>query len=271
MLIRNKKGITLATAVVLIVFASVVALSTAVFVTGRSSQSVVNDIAERCMYLARAGLNYAVYQYRNSATLYPTGTTVTLDANNYARVKSSGGGGAASAIIINATNSQLANANKRIQRWTIQNNSASAVTINQVTITWQKTPKTLNSFVINSVTRWSGSIATSPAVFTPTGGNFTIPANTTYSGNTANQVNFNSSISGDAGVTVALRMTDGTNTSTCTIWPVQGGTCTTIGSLSVKSMGKVTSGSNIYRTILGSYNSTTGKVTSCSEVATIVP
>jgi hypothetical protein len=266
-MIKKRKGIALIAAIMLIVFVSIAILGLSVFIVQWYKQIDVEQKEARCIYNAMAGVNYALYQYRNSAAL--TNGTTNIDANNSFTVStvSGGSGGMASAIVINATATTLANSNRRVTTWTIQNNSAVAVTINQVTIDWHKTPKTLTSFLINNVSWWSGSMATPPAVFSVS--NRIIPANTTYANN--NQINFNSSVAGDTGVTLGFRMTDGTSTAPCTIYPAQASTCVQSGGgLTIKSMGK-TAGSNQYRSVQAIYNTTTGNVSVYNEINQTVP
>ena len=266
-MIKEKKGIALVAAIMLIVFVSTAVLGLSVFIVGWYKQIDTDEREVRCVYNAMAGVNYALYNYRVSAAL--TNGTTPIDANNNFTVSTvsggGGGGGAASAIIIDATHSSLTNSNRRVSNWTIQNNSASAITIDQITVDWQKNPKTLTSFVVNNTTRWTGSKSTSPAVFSV---NISIPANTTYSNN---RLIFNSSAAGDAGITLAFRMTDGTTTSPCTIYPAQASSCTqSSGSLTIKSMGKTT-GSNQYRSVQATYNTTTGNVSDYDEIFQTVP
>ena len=176
----KKKGLALIAVIIIILFVALSVLGVTGFIANRFLGFDVQQRLTRCLYNAQAGIQYAIYQYRNSSTLYASGTTVAIDGNNSFRITSASGGdggGAASAIIVNATASTLTNSNRRVSNWTIRNNSASAVTINQVTVVWNKTPKTLTSFVVNGVTRWTCSISTPPAVFAVS---ITIPANTTY-------------------------------------------------------------------------------------------
>jgi len=266
-MIKKNKGIALIAAIMLIVFISTAVLGLSVFIVGWYKQIDTDEKEVRCIYNAQAGINYALYNYRVSAAL--TNGATAIDANNnftLSTVSGGGGGGASGAVIINATASSLSGAKRTVGGWTIRNNSAAAITINQVTVTWQKTPKTLTSFVINNVTAWTGSIATPPAVLAVS---ITIPANTTRTTN--NKIIFNSSAARDAGITLAFRMTDGTTTSPCTVYPAQASSCVqSAGSLTIKSMGKTT-GSNQYRSVQATYNTTTGNVSDYDEIFQTVP
>lgn len=259
----EKKGITLVTAVILIVFASAIALSTATFITQRFSQSTVYSFRDKCIYLAQAGLHYAIYQYRSTATPY-SGTVSNIDGNNgYAVVATTGGG--SGTFVVNSTNANLSNSNTYIVNDTVTNNSSSAVVVNQITVTWTKSPKTLKDILINNVTVWSGGISTSPAVCPVS--NFTIPANTTYN---ITRVRFNSSMGGETNATILFQFTDGSTAGSCIIYPKQNSTCSKSGNLTIKSMGKA-AGSTAYRSIQATYNTATGHISRCTEINGTVP
>ena len=280
-MIKKRKGFVLIAAIMLIVFVSIVVLGLSTFIVQWYKQIDVRTRESRCIYNAYAGVNYAIWNYRsNPSVLINSPTPIAIDANNNFTVSTvpvgGGGGGAASAVIINATASTRTNSNRRVSNWTIQNNSAATVTIDQVSVTWLKTPKTVTSFVIDSSTKWTGSISTPPAVFLV---NIPIPANTTYpTGSNLNQLIFDSSVAGDAGITLTFHMTDGTTTSALQIYPAytgplpgggQGGGGGSV-QLTIKSMGK-TAGSNQYRSVQATYNTTTGNVSSCNEIFQTVP
>lgn len=267
MLVRNKKGITLATAVILILFASAVALSTAVFIGQRFSQQSTEGIFTKVIYLAQAGLNYAIYQYRNSATLFSG--TVNLDANNYAVVSTTGGGGSGQAALlqINATGSYLGNANKNVLGITLNNTSlTSSITLAQVILYFGSGTTRFDQLRINAVNVYSTdtNIATTPVTMNMT--DVVIPANTTR---TVNYVRWKNALAGTP-LYMGFIMGDGTTTTMCQIYPAPTAICQSTGVLTIKSMGRTT-GSNIYRTVQGTYNTSTGKVTSCSETNATVP
>lgn len=260
---NQRKGIALVAAVMLIVFASIAVLGVVVFIAQRFQQYSVEEVFTKTIYLAQAGINYSVYQYRANSQIFSG--QVNVDADKYFVVSTTGTGGEGESLIVDARAADLANKNKDIVNDTVTNSSGSAVTINQITITWQKQPKTLTGVVINAVSVWAGSIATPPAVLPIS--DFTIPASTTYP---ITRVRFDSSVAGDKGVTISFRLTDGTITVPCTIYPAQGSTCQGSGNLTIKSMGK-TGGSGIYRTIQANYNVGLGSITDCSEIDESVP
>ena len=256
----------------LMVFISTAVLGLCVFIVGWYKQIDIQQIKTRCIYNAMAGVNYALYQYRNSVPA-PSGP-IPLDANNNFTVSidsGGGGGGDASAIIIDATDSDLSSKNEKIINWTIRNNSASEVTIDQVTITWNKHSKTLESLVIDGDSIWQGKEEISPAVFSV---HLHLEANHTYAQD--NEVKFDSSISGDRGVTLAFRMTDHTYTTGCIVYPHQTSTCEQGScSLTIRSMGQIISldkdRADQYRSVQAIYNTTTGKISSYEEISQTVP
>jgi hypothetical protein len=267
----RKKGFVLVAVIILILFVGVAILSNTQFVSNRFLGFNTWQRLLRCRYNAQAGIHYAIYQYRNSGTTYASGTdfSVVGDSNNTFRITSvaaGGGGGQSAALVIDARSAALASGNRNIVNDTVRNNSASAITVNQATITWTKTPKTLQELVVNGVIWWSGSASSSPAVISIA--NRTIPANTTYP---ITRIRFNSSVAGDSGVTISFRFSDNTTSSPCTVYPAQGSVCTQSGgTLTITSTGK-TVGSSVYKTIQATYVTATGNISDYKELSTSVP
>jgi hypothetical protein len=266
----NNRGFVLIAVIILIIFVAIIVAGVAIFLNQRLVGYDAEQRIARCRYNSQAGINYAVYQYRQSGATYAAPTTVNIDANNSFVITSTGGGGgsgAAGSLVFDARSAALASGNRNIVNDTIQNTAGTSATINRITVTWTKTPKSITEFVINGTTVWSGSIATSPAVLTisPT---FAIPASTTYP---ITRVRFNSSVAGDSGVTVSFRCTDSSTTTPCTAYPAQVSTCVQSGGdLTIRSMGRTT-GSTLYKTSQATYNTTTRAVTAYVEQSTSVP
>jgi len=264
-MLRQKKGLALIAAIMLIVFVSAAVLGLSVFIVGWYSQINTADKEERCIYNAAAGINYALYQYRNSAAL--TNGTFNIDANNNFTVSTvaSEGGGAAASLVVDATGAFLGSNNRRLQGVTISNSSASPIIIDRIIVTWSISNRTMSQIRINGSTVWSGSANSSPANVNIT--NTTIPANTTRA---VNLIQFNSSMS-SAVITISFVMTDSTTTSACTLWPAQGSVCTQASTgLTIRSMGKTT-GSNQYSSVEAIYNTATGNVSDYDEISQTVP
>jgi hypothetical protein len=169
-------------------------------------------------------------------------------------------------LVVDATGAALGNNNRRLLGLHISNSSASAVTIDRMIVTWSISNRTMSQIQINGSAVWSGSANSSPADVNIT--NATIPANTTRN---IDLIQFNNNMS-NATITLSFKMTpDGTTTSACTVWPQQASVCTqAAASLTIESMGKTT-GSNQYRSVQATYNTTTGNVSSYNEIFQTVP
>ncbi|MBM3255774.1 MAG: hypothetical protein FJZ08_05680, partial [Candidatus Omnitrophica bacterium] len=82
----NKSGITLLSAVLLIIVASVAVLSTTVFIVERLSQEKTYQLRTQCVYLAQSGIHNAIYRYRFNdlaANGYFSLGQTNVDANNF--------------------------------------------------------------------------------------------------------------------------------------------------------------------------------------------
>src|SRR3989344_5067006 len=60
----NNKGLTLATSIILLVFASTAVLSVTTFIIQRLSQAEMKHARTKAIYLAQAGIHNAIYFYR---------------------------------------------------------------------------------------------------------------------------------------------------------------------------------------------------------------
>ncbi len=262
MRVLQSKAIALIACVILIVFASLAVWGVVVFVAQRLRAHTVKETSIKAIYLAQAGLNYSLYQYRQRGVVFSG--RVNLDASDYAVVKTTiGGGGASSAVIVNAVKSFLGNNNTQLQGVTVGNFSSSPITIKKMIVTWTLNNRAMLSIQIRGLTVWSGRATSSPAAVNII--STTIPANNAYPIN----IRFNNSMRNTI-ITLQFVMSDGTITSPCTVYPAQGSLCSQSQTLSIKSMGKTTR-SGIYRTVQAVYNVSTGDVNSCSEINATVP
>ncbi len=268
-MIKKEKGIALIAAIMLIVFISTAVLGLSVFIVGWYKQIDTDEREVRCIYNAQAGINYALYNYRVSAAL--TNGATAIDANNnftLSTVSGGGGGAAADNLTVDATGANL-NANKKdIRGVTLKNTSlTSSITLSQIIIYINTGTQTLDEVRINNSNVWTAntSIGTTPVTLNMT--DVSIPANTTR---TVNYIRWTADVSAK---TVYWRfiMSDGTTSSVCTVWPAQASPCvSSSGSLTIKSMGKTT-GSNQYRSVQATYNTTTGNVSDYDEIFQTVP
>lgn len=262
-MIKQRKGLALIAAILLIVFVSIVVLGLSTFIVGWYGQIDNTERQEHCIYNASAGIYYALYQYRNSGVL--TNGTFSIDAANNFTVSTTLIGDDASSLIIDATGSYLASSNRDVRGVTLTNSSLSTITIDRIIVTWTGYSRTLTNIRINNSNVWNSSDSSSPADCNITNTNI-------YAGATANltRVRWNSSMSGRI-ITLQFIMTDGSASPVCTVYPSPGSTCTAGGStLTIKSMGK-TAGSNQYRTVEATYNITTGNISDYDEINQAVP
>ncbi|MDD5252698.1 MAG: hypothetical protein PHW44_02185 [Candidatus Omnitrophica bacterium] len=265
-MIKNKKGLVLIAAIMLVVFVSITVLGLSTFIVGWYKQIYSAEIEERCIYNAMAGINYALYQYRKDATHNLTNGTFNIDGMNFtlSTVASGGGGGGTSSLVVNATGAYLGDNGRILQGVTIRNSSASPITINKIVVTWTGSNRMAN-IQLNGSTVWSGSAYSSPATVNIS--NTTIPANTTFP---INLIQFNNPIF-NANITLSFVMTGGITTTACTAWPSQGSVCIQSGTgLTIKSMGK-TAGSNQYRSVQATYTIASGNVSDYGEISQTVP
>ncbi len=265
-MIKEKKGLALIAAIMLIVFISIAVLGLSVFIVGWYKQIDTDQRKVRCIYNAMAGVNYSLYQYRNSAAL--TNGTINIDANNnftLSTVLGGGGSGAASGFIIDGTGSSLGSNNRQVNGVILTNSSGSAIIINRIIVTWTGSSSTLTTIRIGNVNVWSGSDSSSPGNCNIT--NTTIPAGSSLP---LTRVRWDSSMLGRT-ITLQFVMTDGSITPECTVYPTPGATCASVGgNLTIKSMGK-TMGSNQYRSVQAAYDTSIGNVSDYDEISQTVP
>lgn len=261
----NKKGLALVGIIILITFLSIPVLSASIFTLQRLTAFDTQQRDLRCRYNAQAGVHYAVYQYRQNGTL-ATGQT-NIDSDNYFVLNTTGGGGAAANLVINATAAYLALGNRNLQGVTIRNASATtAITIDRMIVGWSgPNNRNLQSIVINGSTVWTGSVSNPPVNVNIT--NFTLNPSTTYP---ITRFRWSNTVFGRT-ITLQCVMTDGSTTSTCTVFPAQPSECITpAGNLTIQSMGK-TAGSGMYRTVQATYNTATGNISDYDEISAAVP
>ncbi len=268
MYLQRHKGIALVAAVMLMVFATIAVFGVVTFITQRLRQQPTEEAFLKAIYLAHAGLNYSMYQYRSAGALY-SGTISNIDGNGgYAVVATAfgGGGGQADLLRVDATGSYWANNNKDLDGITLTNtSSSSSITITYMIMFLASGSETLNAVRINGSNVWTDntSIGTSPVTLDIT--NVTIPANTTRN---INRIRFTNSAS-DKTIYVQFTMSDSTTTSICTVYPTPASACGS-SSLTIRSMGRP-AGSSVYRTLNTEYNTVSGTITSCTETNATVP
>ena len=251
----GQSGLTLLGAILLVFFASLVVLSTSVFIIERLRQEEVYQLRTKCVYLSQAGIQRAAYNYRLNdlaANGYFSLGQFNIDPGNFFVL----GGDDADLLMVNTAASNIGGASNRdLLGLLIQNATNSrAITIDRMIVTWDNARR-LQQIVINGSTVFNGNLS-SPA--NANIANFTL--NTTPTIYSINRLRFNGSMAG-ANISIQFLMTDG-STRTVSVYPASQNN-----SFTVKSTGKKT-GSNAFRTIRADYNAITARITSYDEIAT---
>ena len=258
----NRRGIALVAAIMLMVFATIAVFGVVTFITERLRQLPIEETFLKAIYLARAGVDNAVYYFRfrdlTGNGYFSLGQT-NIDANNFFVL----GGTAANLLMVDTFGSVVQSSNRSVAIWPMHNATDSeTITITTMTVSWSGIPanrRLKEIWLGNTPTLvWSGS-GTSGSVFNIA--DFTLDlAPAIY---TANRLLFSHSIKNGV-VTVTFNMTDGSSRS-LTLYPASNNY-----NFTINSMGK-TVGSNIYRTITADYNARTGQITNYAEINAPVP
>lgn len=253
----NNKGLTLATSIILIVFASTAVLSVTTFIIQRLSQTEAKRARTKTIYLAQAGINNAIYFYRFRdipANGYFSLGQTNVDAGSYFVL----GATPADLLMVNTATAVLTNNSSRLRNVTIQNaTNSNTIVIDRMIVSWQGVPSTrrLTRMNINGRTLWTGTAASpANANLSP---NFTL--NTTPSSYPITELRFNGNMTG-ATISARFIMTDGSLTNTIQVYPASLNF-----NFTVKAAGKTT-GSAIYRTIRADYNALTNKIFNYYEI-----
>ncbi|MCX5701193.1 MAG: hypothetical protein NTZ63_06610 [Candidatus Omnitrophica bacterium] len=261
----KRKGFALIAIIIIVLFVAIGVLSTTGFIANRFSGFDVDQRLFRCTYAAQAGIQYAIYQYRAAGTLYASGTNVSIGASDTFRITSVSA--ASNYLLVDATKVALGGGNKQLNTITYKNTSTTTpITIASMNVIWNTASSNLTSILINNVNVFTGSVATPGRNINIT--DTAIPANTTRSNN---RETFSAAMNG-GGSTITLQfvMSDGSDTTTCTVWPKPGATCPVTTDLTITSTGKTT-GSALYKTYQATYNTSTNKISAYSEIASQVP
>lgn len=265
----KKKGFTLIASVILIIFTSITALSLSTFIVQRFTQNETETRTLRAIYLAQAGINDALYWYRQrdrTANGAVTLGQVNIDANNSFVLSAND----ADLLMVNTSGSNLAPATgtvilryRQLRGWNIQNATNSrTITIVSMTVTWNGVPtdRRLQQVWLSGAQRWppGGGNGAAQSGDNCNINNFTL--NRTPSIYSNNRLIFNYNMTG-ATVDVQFFMSDGSNkTITLYTLPVPN-----TYNFNVNSLGQ-TIGSNLTRTVRAEYNARTGRVADYREI-----
>lgn len=265
-MIKDKKGLALIAAIMLIVFVTIAVLGISTFIVQWFSQLNADQINAKCLYLAQAGIQDAIYEVRSSHNPSSTNGSFTLGlatvntGETYRR-----GGTAADLLMVDTSAVERSDEDIvgiRIQKAT--SSSSPTVRIDRMIVTWVKsgTSRNIRSIRIAGSNRWTGNLS-SPANCNIT--NYTL--NSTPTTIPINRLRFSGNMGGLISMSVQFVMSDG-STKTVDVYPASNN-CT----FTIKSTGKV-SGSNIFRTIQADYNltpttyETTSRIDDIDEINT---
>lgn len=254
----NKRGITLAATVLLILFASITTFGVTVFIVQRLSQTSVKQFTLRARYLAQAGIHQAVYQFRFRRAATGVGSfslgATAVDAQNAFEV----GGDDADFVMVDASEAMLAGTDSdTVSNLTLQNaNDTVAVTIDRILVAWGDAPRRrrLREIWINGMRVWRGDQSS------PVNANirdFALDATPSiYPGH---YFRFNNNISAVSHIDATYVMRDGSS-RTLRVFPASNEL-----NFVVKASGQ-TGQSVIYKTVAARYNAVTGTIEDYKEI-----
>ena len=253
----NSKGLTLVAGIILIVFASVAVLALSKFIVQRLIQNNARRIQASKVYLAHAGVQQAVYQFRSRDLAangsYSLGRT-NVDASRYFVL----GATAGDLLMVNTAAASLSGNGRDVLNLQIQNATNSrTITVDRMIVSWSGVPanRRLTQIRINNQNLWTGPNLPTPAN-ADLNPNFTL--NTTPTIYDIDRLRFNQSMAG-ATINVQFLMTDGTIRS-LQVYPL-----TVNDIFTVKVTGKET-GSTLYRSVEADYNALNAQIIRFNEI-----
>lgn len=261
----NNKGFTLATSIILIIFASTAVLSVTTFIIERLSQTEMKRVRTQALYLAQAGIHNAVYFYKSmdiAANGYFSLGQTSVDANNYFVL----GATPAELLMVNTATAALTSSWTRLSNVTIQNaTDSSTIVIDRMVVNWPANGRKLKEIWINGSRLFRSGGGVSP----PADANLKpgFPLSTPLSTYPIDYLLFSGSMAGVAYIDVQFLMTDG---SAKTVRLYQDGVVLNKFNFTVKASGK-TAGSAIYRTVRAEYNALTNKISNYDEIPDQIP
>jgi hypothetical protein len=266
-MIKKTKGIALIAAIMLIVFISTAVLGITTFIVQWFAQLNADQISAKCLYLAHAGIQDAIYEVRSTYNPDTTNGSFTLGLATVDTGETYRRGGTAADLLMVDT-SDTSQDSQDLEGLEIQKATSSvspAVAIDRMLVTWVKsgTSRNLRSIRFNGSNVWTGNLSSpANANLSP---NYTL--NTAPTTISVDRLRFSGSMSGLSSMSIQFVMTDG-STKTAVVYPASNNCIFTI-----NSTGKV-SGSNIYRTIKADYNlmpatyATTSRINDIDELNT---
>ncbi len=252
----DRKGIALFAVLMAVIFTSFAVLGVTTFIIQTLSRSSVIRTQTKCIYLAQAGIQNAIYFFRFhklTGNGYFTLGQANIDSNNSFVVGADAGG----LLIVDASNARLSHGRADLVGLTIQNATDSqTITIDRMIVTFTgSSGRRLQQIRINGsivFNRWSGLRSPANADIS----NYTLRPSARYN---INFLHFNRSMS-ESTIGIQFVMTDG-STKTVAVYPPS----VNSNVVTIKSTGK-TAKSSIYRTLQADYNPLTGVITGYKEI-----
>ena len=255
----------------LIVFVTIAVKSVSTFIVQWFTQLNADQIRAKCIYLAQAGIQDAIYEvratYLQPATTYgsyTTGLSTVNTGETYRR-----GGTAADFLMVNTAGATWNNGTFTLSGINLQNATSSAapvVTIASINICWTYTGTNRS---VNRVTIGATNYTVTVAYAACPGNLATITPNRNLNNASflAFAIRWAGSFTTLTNVTAKFNMLDGSS-KTVVLYPASN-SC----QFAINSTGKVT-GSNIYRTIKATYDlmpttyATTSRIADIDEINT---
>ena len=203
----NKQGIVLVAAIMLLVFASIVVLSSTVFIVEHITSGQSRQVNANALTLAQAGVHNAIYYYRSLPGVrdYFTLGLTQVDADRYFVL----GGSASDLLMVDTSRSRVTGSGKQkrnVSGLRIKNaTNSKTITVDRMVVTWDNNAR-LDRITIDGRILWSGN-AKSPAD-ADLNPNFTLNATPSPQLYSVNTIRFDSDIS-NATISVQFIMTDG--------------------------------------------------------------
>lgn len=246
----SKRGVTLVAVIILIVFIAITVSGITVFIVQSFSQVQIKGSRMRALYLAQAGVQNAVYNFRVNGT-FSSNQPVYVTPGNYFVI----GGGDAGFLMVDSSAVVITGRKKEnLEGFVIQNvNSTRSITIDRMIIQWDDPIRAVKEIRIDGTRRWRGRLD-SPADI-DIDDTIIAPAATSPT----NVIRFDKDMSGVSYIDVQFVMTDG-STRDIRIYPASDAY-----SFAVSATGKV-AGSNMYRTIRAEYDALNGKIVDYDEI-----
>jgi len=257
----NKKGLTLVGSIMLIVVASIVIIGVTTFVIQSLSTVNTKQINTRCLYLAQAGIQNALYDYRFRAISqegYFTLGTVNVNAENYFLLEAT----EADLLMVDTSQVRLSGKKKKkLDNFFLKNAAESpALIIDRMIVSWEGADmRKLKAIRLDRDRVWRNKGARSPVDADIK--DFTLQASAPPILYPDNSLEFDRDMS-RAKIEIVFVMFNGSRKK---MVMYDNGVQQNYFNFSIRATGKVVN-ANGYRTLQAEYNALEGKVVHYTEV-----